>query len=156
MDNGFTPYIAVVVDASVTVPRQFVVDGEIVLNISTDATQHLIMGSDYIDFNARFGGVLQKISVPIDHVLAIYARENGQGMAFPVDREALRATGSSSVGAAETSESLSSAAETAALSLVDVQDGEHGDPREGGETSSRPLPETPAARSGKPVLKRIK
>ncbi|MEY5099554.1 MAG: hypothetical protein RJA36_2273 [Pseudomonadota bacterium] len=81
-DNGFTPYLAVAVDASVQVPREFVKDGEIVLNTSYDATGNLRLGNDYIEFKARFGGVARDIVVPVDHVLAIYARENGQGMAF--------------------------------------------------------------------------
>ncbi len=82
-DNGFTPYMAVAVDASVQVPTEFVKDGEIVLNVSFDATSGLDMGNDYVRFQARFGGVARQIIVPVDHVIAIYARENGQGMAFP-------------------------------------------------------------------------
>ena len=83
MDHGFTPHIAVKVDGSVQVPLQYVVDGEIVLNVSTDATSGLLIGQDYIEFKARFGGVSQQIMVPVDHVIAVYSRENGQGMAFP-------------------------------------------------------------------------
>lgn len=86
MDHGFTPYVSVLVDASVRVPKQFVQDGQIVLNISTDATGSLVIGNDFIDFKARFGGVPQDISVPIERVQAIYAKENGQGMAFPVEQ----------------------------------------------------------------------
>ncbi len=91
-DNGFTPYLAVAVDASVQVPREFVKDGEIVLNTSYDATGNLSLGNDFIEFKARFGGVAREIVVPVDHVLAIYARENGQGMAFPPpERESAQA-----------------------------------------------------------------
>ena len=61
----------------------FVKNGEIVLNVSFDATSSLRLGNDFIEFKARFGGVAREIVVPIDHVVAIYARENGQGMAFP-------------------------------------------------------------------------
>lgn len=82
-DNGFSPYIAVQVDGSVQVPMEFVKNGEIVLNVSFDATTSLRLGNDFIEFKARFGGVSRDIVVPIDHVIAIYARENGQGMAFP-------------------------------------------------------------------------
>ncbi|MDM7949247.1 ClpXP protease specificity-enhancing factor [Hydrogenophaga sp.] len=82
-DNGFSPYIAVQVDGSVQVPMEFVKNGEIVLNVSFDATTSLRLGNDFIEFKARFGGVARDIVVPIDHVIAIYARENGQGMAFP-------------------------------------------------------------------------
>ena len=85
-DNGFTPYIAVFVDANTSVPREFVKNNEIVLNVSFDATSGLDMGNEWITFSARFGGVSRKIDVPVENVLAIYARENGQGMAFPVER----------------------------------------------------------------------
>ena len=84
-DNGFTPHIAVRVDHRTRVPTQFVRDGEIVLNISFDATNGLQMKNDWIEFNARFSGKAHKIEVPVSNVLAIYARENGQGMAFPVE-----------------------------------------------------------------------
>jgi stringent starvation protein B len=83
-DNGFTPFIAVLVDDSVRVPNEFVKDGEIVLNISFDATSALQLGNDYIEFKGRFGGVARDILVPVNRVLAIYAKENGQGMAFPL------------------------------------------------------------------------
>jgi len=85
-DNGFTPYIAVFVDGNTNVPREFVKNNEIVLNVSFDATSGLDMGNEWIGFSARFGGVSRKIDVPVENVLAIYARENGQGMAFPVER----------------------------------------------------------------------
>lgn len=82
-DNGFTPYIAVHVDRSVQVPMEYVSNNEIVLNIGFDATSGLDLGNEFIQFKARFGGVAREILVPVDHVVAIYARENGQGMAFP-------------------------------------------------------------------------
>lgn len=87
-DNGFTPHIAVRADRGVQVPREFVRDGEIVLNISYDATSGLQMGNDFISFTARFGGQPREIMVPVDKVMAIYARETGQGMAFPPPDEA--------------------------------------------------------------------
>ncbi len=83
-DNGFTPYVAVSVDESVQVPREYVKNNEIVLNISFDATSSLKLGNDFIEFKARFAGSAREIMVPISHVIAIYARENGQGMAFPL------------------------------------------------------------------------
>ena len=83
-DHGYTPYMAVVVDGSVQVPMEYVKGGEIVLNVSYDATNGLVIGNEYVEFKARFGGVPRDIMVPITHVLAIYARENGQGMAFPM------------------------------------------------------------------------
>ncbi len=86
-DNGYTPYIAVMVDDNTRVPMEFVKNGEIVLNISFDATGHLKIDNDYIHFKARFGSVSREIVVPIENVSAIYARENGQGMAFEVSRD---------------------------------------------------------------------
>ena len=83
-DNALTPYIAVLADDAVQVPREYVQNGEIVLNISMDATSGLKLGNEYVEFKARFGGVAREIIVPMDRVIAIYARENGQGMAFPV------------------------------------------------------------------------
>ena len=83
-DNGLTPYVAVSVDQTVQVPREYVKNNEIVLNISADATSSLQLGNDFIAFKARFAGSAREIMVPISHVIAIYARENGQGMAFPM------------------------------------------------------------------------
>ena len=92
-DNGFTPYVAVRVDGSVLVPREYVKDGEIVLNISCDATSSLQLGNDFIEFKARFGGKPREIMVPVARVIAIYARENGQGMAFPPPVDIVTAMG---------------------------------------------------------------
>jgi stringent starvation protein B len=83
IDNGFTPLITVHVDADTQVPREHVKDKEIVLNLSFDATSGLKLGNDYIEFKARFSGVARDIVVPVNRVVAIYARENSQGMAFP-------------------------------------------------------------------------
>ena len=93
-DNGYTPHIAVRVDNQTRVPRQFVRDNEIVLNISFEATSQLQMGNEWVEFSARFSGKSHKIEVPVANVLAIYARENGQGMAFPVDSAGGEATDS--------------------------------------------------------------
>lgn len=86
-DNGFTPYIAVQVDERTRVPREFVRDGQIVLNLGPDATNRLQIGNELVEFQARFGGVARELSVPVDRVSAIYARENGAGMAFEIDGE---------------------------------------------------------------------
>ncbi len=85
-DAGFTPYVAVAVDETVRVPVEFVKNGEIVLNVSALATNRLKIGNDAVEFQARFGGVPRDVHVPINRVIAIYARENGQGMAFDVPR----------------------------------------------------------------------
>jgi stringent starvation protein B len=81
-DSGLTPYIAVAVAEGVRVPAEHVKNGEIVLNVSALATNRLTLGNQAIEFQARFGGVAREVYVPIERVIAIYARENGQGMAF--------------------------------------------------------------------------
>jgi len=86
-DNGYTPYIVVVADGRARVPREFVRDGQIVLNIGYEATGHLSIGNEEITFQARFGGVAREIYVPIGNVAAIYAKENGTGMAFEPEGE---------------------------------------------------------------------
>jgi len=85
VDNNCTPFIVVAVDASVRVPQEFVQNGEIVLNVSLGATSNLTLGNDFIEFKARFGGIARDICVPLSRVSSIYARENGQGMTFPVE-----------------------------------------------------------------------
>jgi stringent starvation protein B len=102
-DQGFTPYISVQVDAHTLVPRQFVRDGQIVLNLGADAVQNLHMGNDLITCQARFGGVAQSLSIPVGNVAAIYARENGQGMAFEVG-DLAAAPAATEEGAPETPE----------------------------------------------------
>lgn len=82
-DSGCTPHI--VVDANVAgveVPRQYVKDGKIVLNVSWSATGQLVLGNDELTFNGRFGGAPMAVRIPVDAVLAVYARETGQGMVF--------------------------------------------------------------------------
>ena len=88
-DSGHTPHL--VVDAGVAgvdVPRQFVKDGKIVLNVSWSATAQLKLGNEEITFSARFGGASMMVFVPVNAVLAIYARETGQGMIFSDDEPA--------------------------------------------------------------------
>ena len=94
VDQGFTPYLNVVVDAHTRVPHQYVKDGQIVLNLGPEATHQLLMGNEIISFTARFSGVAQALSIPVANVAAIYARENGQGMAFEV-APAVAGTGAS-------------------------------------------------------------
>jgi stringent starvation protein B len=81
-DNGYTAYLAVQVDENTRVPAEFVKNGEIILNISADATHKLTMGNDLIQFAARFGGVSRECSVPMPAVRGIFARENGEGIFF--------------------------------------------------------------------------
>ncbi len=88
-DNGYTPYVSVTVDERTRVPREFVKDGQIVLNLGPTATNKLNIGNDFIDFQARFGGVARELSVPVGQVTAIYTRENGAGMVFDIEPVAL-------------------------------------------------------------------
>jgi stringent starvation protein B len=131
-DHSFTPYVAVKVDGSVQVPREFVQGGEIVLNISFDATSSLQLGNEFIEFKARFGGKPRDIMVPINRVMAIYARENGQGMSFPVSDSPL---GQTVVGM----DKLASVPASSSSVSASVQD-------------DQPVPPTPS----RPTLTRIK
>lgn len=83
VDNEMTPHILVDADFPGTeVPRQFVENGKIVLNVGPSAVQALQLGNEEIGFSARFSGVARQLHVPLAAVLAIYARENGRGMVF--------------------------------------------------------------------------
>jgi stringent starvation protein B len=155
-DNGFTPYIAVFVGPQVRVPMEYVKNGEIVLNVGFEATTALELGNERIEFKARFGGSSREISVPVDHVIAIYARENGQGMAFPVPAGAVP-TGQSSP--APTQDTTDRAAMV--LRLATDRD----DPgavhsatsagKKGPDPEADPPPDTPPT-GGRPTLKRVK
>jgi stringent starvation protein B len=128
-DNDFTPYLAVIADGRARVPREFVRDGQIVLNVGYDATKGLNIANEGITFQARFGGVAREISVPISNVAAIYARENGAGMAFEPDGEA-------------------------SSEAMDGADGADDAPF---SKNHEPLPEPPATPpTGRPKLQRIK
>ena len=86
-DNGLTPYIAVKVDAHTRVPMQYVKNGEIVLNVSTTATRRLTIDNDWVQFNARFSGVSQEVSVPLAAVSGVFAKETGYGFAFAMPKD---------------------------------------------------------------------
>ncbi|HEX6708147.1 MAG TPA: ClpXP protease specificity-enhancing factor [Albitalea sp.] len=148
-DNGFTPYIAVFVDASVQVPTEYVKNNEIVLNIGFEATTALKLGNELIEFKARFGGTSREIIVPVDHVIAIYARENGQGMAFPVPTDA-SATPSGGEPSPE-APAAASAGKGPKLALADAAPAPEAPPAERDDDNP---PEPPSG--GRPALKRIK
>jgi len=85
-DSGSTPHVIVDAErAGVQVPRAYIKEGKIVLNVSTSATQRLVLGNDWIEFDARFAGVVHHVRVPVGAVLGIYARESGEGMVFPAE-----------------------------------------------------------------------
>jgi stringent starvation protein B len=89
VDNGMTPHLMVDArSAQVKVPRQFVKDGSIVLNVSMTAANNLLMDNDQVTFNARFGGKAQSIWLPMWSIMAIYARETQDGLNFPLDEYA--------------------------------------------------------------------
>ncbi|RYX97048.1 MAG: ClpXP protease specificity-enhancing factor [Comamonadaceae bacterium] len=170
-DNGLTPYVAVAVDDTVQVPREYVKDGEIVLNISFDATSSLKLGNEFIEFKARFAGTAREIMVPISRVIAIYARENGQGMAFPMvsgaavtsNSEAAPQGGASSVSPVSPVSLASSSTPASStgsqqgnegnvLQLVPADAGNHTDAADGTEQPDPPKPPS----GPRPSLKRVK
>ena len=148
-DNGFTPYIAVRVDDTVRVPREFVQNHEIVLNVSPDATSGLTLGNEFIEFKARFGGIPREIMVPMDRVLAIYARENGQGMAFPVS-----ASSTPSGAVSEPDSAVDTAADEADISAAGTRSGIQLVPTPADAGGDEPP--TPSPKRKKPALKRVK
>src|SRR5262245_4197970 len=87
-DCGFTPYLSVRVDDRTRVPMEYVKNGEIVLNVSVNATRNLTINNELIQFSARFNGVSREVSIPVDRVQGIFARENGQGAFFTVETPA--------------------------------------------------------------------
>lgn len=149
-DNGLTPYLAVRVDGSVQVPREFVKDGEIVLNTSYDATGGLQLGNDFIAFKARFGGQPREIMVPVDRVMAIYARETGEGMAFPMAEEApdSDAAGDAPSEPARPALSPVSGGADARMQLVPADAAT--------DDGDEPTPRTPTPAGARPALKRVK
>ncbi|MGZ5199199.1 MAG: ClpXP protease specificity-enhancing factor [Telluria sp.] len=139
-DSGYTPHIAVKVDAATTVPMEYVRKGEIVLNISYGATSGLKMDNDAVHFKARFNGVSREIYIPVNNVLAIYANENGQGMAFEVAQTA------SEIAPAPRHEPLVES-QAPSLAAVSTDEPSGGVPDGGGE---------PPKKGGRPTLTRIK
>ena len=150
-DNGFTPYVAVFVDASVQVPTEYVKNNEIVLNVGFEATSSLKLGNETIEFKARFGGSSREIVVPIDHVIAIYARENGQGMAFPMPADGHKPASGDAAAAAPTASGVS-ALRGPRLTLTESPNAKAENTRDDGDDSTPPEP--PAG--GRPSLKRVK
>lgn len=128
VDQGLTPYISVAVDVTTRVPREFVKNNEIVLNVGLEATSQLHLGNEEITFQGRFGGKVFPVVVPVARVAAIYARENSEGMAFEISTETIPA---------EIPADVSSQTEAAA----------------GTDNAAAVSPASPAAR---PVLTRVK
>ncbi len=168
-DNGYTPYLAVSVDSKTVVPREFVKNGEIVLNISPLATNGLQMGNEWIGFQARFGGRARELSVPVDNVSAIYAKETGHGMAFDIPKPLGLAPGSEGaepfegVDAPDAGLQADAGAPAVEKGLRSVLNVARSDPTDGSQTDSgkkasledpeKPSPDSPPS---KPRLTRIK
>ncbi len=140
-DSGYTPYLAVKVDAATTVPMEYVRKGEIILNISYGATSGLKMDNDAIHFRARFNGVSRELYIPVQNVLAIYANENGQGMAFEVNATASETAAPSGEEAA--APSLAAVPAKGADTPVEATTAPDGD-------------DEPPKKGGRPTLTRIK
>lgn len=93
MDNGLTPHLLVAVNDGTRVPMAYVKDGEIVLNINYSATRNLQIANDAITFSARFGGVANELYVPMQAVRGVFAKEDGQGMFFQPEPDAVDVPG---------------------------------------------------------------
>lgn len=130
VDGGLTPYLTVRVDRRTKVPQAYVKDGQIVLNVGPSAVRNLHMDNDWVTFSARFGGVSHAIEIPVGNVLAIYAKETGEGMGF---------------------ESLLSAMEAETEALPEIA----GDKSVTGEEKGSPQ-EPPQPPRGKPQLRVVK
>jgi stringent starvation protein B len=87
VDNQFTPYVAVNVNSNTQVPMEYVENGEIILNISQNATDDLVMNNECIQFMARFDGAPRKMQIPMNAVKGIFAKEVNQGLTFSIDPE---------------------------------------------------------------------
>ncbi|MFN0303134.1 MAG: ClpXP protease specificity-enhancing factor [Burkholderiales bacterium] len=143
VDNGFTPYLQVVVDKNTVVPKEFIKGGEIVLNVGPLASNKLKIGNEHIEFQARFGGVARDLYVPITAVAAIYAKENGQGMSFEPERpDESRAD---SIGPAHDA----TAAKETSSHQTDIKDAS------AHPNQSEPPPRSPTP-GGRPALRRVK
>ena len=118
-DNGYTPYIVVTVDDNTVVPAGYVQDGQITLNLDLLATNQLVIGNDYIEFQARFGGVAEDLFVPVAAVSAIYARETGAGMGFEVSESPVYPGTNSTSTSAPSASSQAPAAETGERNKAD-------------------------------------
>lgn len=85
VDGGYTPYLAVRVNEATEVPRAYVKDGEIILNINPNAVRNLDLGNDVISCSSRFNGVVHQLFVPVEAVIGIFAKETGQGLVFQAE-----------------------------------------------------------------------
>jgi stringent starvation protein B len=162
-DNGLTPYLMVAVDTSVSVPKQFVSDGQIILNTSYEATGSLRIANDFITFQARFGGKPQEVVVPIHRVMALFAKETGEGAYFDASDAPLQtAAGMAPIGSQKEQEEPQLRQLLAALNRnkdAFVQSPATLPPTEGvgsAGDNDDPPPSPPAKPGQKPFLVRVK
>ena len=127
-DAGLSPQIVVHVDASTQVPHGFVVDGRIVLDISAEATNQLELGDEWITFQARFGTKVENIAIPVGNVMAIFAEETNQGMAFDLDLHSESAPSEESEAAENAESEVLSVEDTASETLSTASDKPKGSP----------------------------
>jgi stringent starvation protein B len=150
LDNELTPYL--VVDATlpgVEVPRQFVQNGQIVLNVAPTAVRDLFMENQAIGFNARFGGQPMQVMIPTPALIAIYARENGAGMVFGHEPEL--GEGAESFGDIEDEEKASSKPELSITEPVSEEAGTHSS-----SEASKDKGQTKGKQKKKPTLRVVK
>ena len=130
VDSSLTPYLTVRVDVRTRVPQAYVKDGQIVLNVGPNAVRNMHMDNEWVTFSARFGGASHSIEIPVGNVLAIYAKETGEGMGF----ESM----------------LPNPDEDADMDETPPM------PREGGQREQGDKPEPPQPPRGKPQLRVVK
>lgn len=148
-DHGYTPYLVVAVRGKLQVPMEYVKNGEIVLNVSYNATRNLHLGDDYVRFSARFGGVSRDIIVPVGAVVSLFAKESGEGMAWEPDPD---------TGDVEPAEHAAPAGKFAPLRPVSAEDtaGEQTDQSAPPEDEPPPPAPAPAPTGGRAHLRVVK
>jgi stringent starvation protein B len=124
-DNGLTPYLAVKVNAQTRVPAAFVKNGEIVLNVSNSATRRLTIDNDWVQFSARFSGTSQEVSVPMNAVSGIFAKETGYGFAFTIAQDPAAVLSATTLQ----EQDIDAALEKDVQDARDAKDGGKGKPR---------------------------
>ncbi|MFM1880368.1 MAG: hypothetical protein RLZZ344_602 [Pseudomonadota bacterium] len=163
-DNGFTPYLAVAVNEQTRVPMAHVRNGEIVLNVSALATHRLQLTNTEVSFTARFSGVAEEIWVPIDQIVAIYAKETGHGMAFdvpkpmgeaeaPEEGSPLNVVGKTKTGKSPAPTRLKTPGR---VGIGPVPSPAAQGPESDDDSRPDPPPAGPALGAGRPALRRVK
>lgn len=165
IDCDLTPYALVDANhADVIIPRDYIDDGKILLNVSPGATQNLNLGNEFVIFSARFSGKSMEVSFPVEAVLAVYAKENGRGMMFKDDEMEARSIHSSQepelqskLKTTKPHSGLVGVKSTVSLSADNISTGNDGkDSTDSDPDDSGPNNSGPASPSKKPSLKIVK